>query len=427
MPGTRLPRPEAGIRGVGMNILFVHQNFPGQFLHLAPALAARGHRVAALTDEGNQRPSAVAVHRYRSPGTRPDPAVTRLATSFAEASERGLRAARAARALRDQHGLMPDLIVGHSGWGETLFLRDVWPQARLIVYAELYYAARGLDVGFDPEFGPVTDDRAHAVTARTAHHALAMAQADAAITPTAFQAGTFPPCFRDKITVLHDGIDTDLLRPDPQARLTLPDGTALAAGDEVLSFVNRNLEPYRGFHTFMRALPAVLAARPGARVVIVGGTGVSYGSPPPGGGSWKDALLAEVGAGLDLSRVHFTGRLAYADFVRLMQVTRVHCYLTVPFVLSWSLLEAMSAGALIVASRTAPVAEVIADGVTGRLVDFPDPAALASALASSLADPARDLPLRQAARAAMQRHYDLHRVCLPRLIDRIEALGPPQA
>lgn len=419
-----MPSDRAAQRG-GMNILFVHQNFPGQFLRLAPALAARGHRVAALTDAANQRPAAVPIHRYRSPGPRPDPAVTRLATTFAEATERGLRAARAARQLRDAHGLVPDLIIGHAGWGETLFLREIWPESRLLVYAEFYYAARGLDVGFDPEFGPVTDDRAMSVTARSAHHALAMAQADAAIAPTRFQAATFPPAFRDRITTIHDGIDTDLIRPDRAARLALPGGAELAAGDEVLSFVNRNLEPYRGFHTFMRALPAVLAARPQAQVVIVGGDGVSYGGAPPGGGTWKDRLLAEVGPALDLSRVHFTGRLPYADFIRLMQVTRAHCYLTVPFVLSWSLMEAMSAGALIVASRTAPVAEVITSGTHGHLVDFPDPRALAERLIASLADPGADDALRHAARQRILADYDLRRVCLPRLIGLVERMAPP--
>lgn len=406
-----------------MNILFVHQNFPGQFLHLAPALVARGHQVAALTDAKNDRAASVPIHRYRSPDPPSDRAALRLAAPFAEATERGLRAARAAQALRDRHGLVPDLILGHAGWGETLFLQQVWPAARLLVYAEFYYAARGLDVGFDPEFGPVTDDRAFGVVARQAHHALALAQADAALAPTRFQAGTFPSGLRDKITVIHDGIDTDRLRPDADARLTLPDGTPLRAGDEVVSFVNRNLEPYRGFPTFLRALPNVLAARPGARAVIVGGDGVSYGGPPPGGGTWKDAILAEVGGALDLGRVHFTGRLAYADFVRLMQVTRVHCYLTVPFVLSWSLLEAMSAGALIVASRTPPVEEVITDGVHGHLVDFPNPRALAATLIRALADPGAGVPLRRAARARILAEYDLRRISLPRLVDLVERVG----
>lgn len=405
-----------------MRVLFVHQNFPGQFLHLAPALAARGHQVAALTDEGNTRatPAGIPVHRYRSPGPRPDPAAARLGATFAEMTDRATRAARAARQLRDRHGYAPDVIFGHAGWGETLFLKEIWPQARLLVYAELYYAARGLDVGFDPEFGPLTEDRAFGVIARQAHHALAMTQADAALAPTRFQAGTFPACFRDKISIIHDGIDTGRLRPDPAARLALPSGRVLAAGDEVLSFVNRNLEPYRGYHRFLRALPAVLAARPQAQVVIVGGDGVSYGAAPGGGRSWKEIFWDEVKDRIDPARVHFTGRIPYADYVALLQIARVHCYLTVPFVLSWSALEAMSAGALVVGSRTAPVEEVVEDGVTGRLVDFFDTGALAETLADSLARPEAMAPLRAAARARVVRDYDLTRQCLPRLIAFVE-------
>jgi glycosyltransferase involved in cell wall biosynthesis len=407
-----------------VNILFVHQNFPGQFLHLAPALLARGHQVAALTDAGNQRTSTIPTYRYRSPGPRPDPGAARLATTFAEMTDRAIRVARAARQLRDRHGFVQDVIFGHGGWGETLFLREIWPEARLLVYAELYYAPRGLDVGFDPEFGEVTDDRAFAVTARQGHQALMMAQADAALSPTRFQAETFPSCFREKISVIHDGVDTDRLRPDPTARFTLPSGRVIAPGDEVLSFVNRNLEPYRGYHSFMRALPAVMQARPAMQVVIVGGDGVSYGTSPGPQGSWKARFLSEVRDQIDMTRVHFTDRIPYAQFVSLMQVTRVHCYLTVPFVLSWSMLEAMSAGACVVGSRTAPVTEVIADGRTGRLAKFPDPADLAAVLTDSLANPAKLLPIRNAAREHIRHHYDLRRVCLPKLVDWVERGGP---
>ena len=401
----------------------MHQNFPGQFLRLAPALAERGHDICALTDEGNQRASPILTHRYRSPPPRPDPAQSRFGTTFAEMTDRAHRVARAALTLRDRHGYRPDVIFGHGGWGETLFLREVWPEARLLVYAELYYAARGLDVGFDPEFASDAPERAFNVVARQGHHALMMAQADAALSPTEFQADSFPSCFRDKISIIHDGIDTDLLRPDPTARVLLPTGAAFSAGDEVLSFVARNLEPYRGYHSFMRALPEIMRARPKAQVVIVGGDGASYGPKPAAGRSWKDIFLEEVQGRLEMRRVHFTGRLPYGAFVQLMQVTRVHCYLTVPFVLSWSVLEAMSAGALVVGSRTPPVEEVITDGVNGRLVDFLDTSAIAEALIDALARPDDQMTLRQAARAHIVENYDLRRICLPRLVDFVERQG----
>ncbi|SDW87488.1 glycosyltransferase [Roseicitreum antarcticum] len=404
-----------------MKILFIHQNFPGQFLHLAPALKARGHQVLALTAAHNQRESPVETVRYPFPDPAPDPGQTRLGRTFTAMTDRGHRAARAARQLRDRHGFVPDVVFGHCGWGETLFLHEVWPDARHLSYAEFFYGSTGLDVGFDPEFSTDPFDSALSVTARQAHLALAMLHANAALTPTEFQADTFPAAFRDRLTIIHDGIDTARLTPDPSATVTLPDGTTLRAGDEVLTFMNRNLEPYRGYHIFMRALPDVLAARPHARVVIVGGDDVSYGARPPAGRSWKTIFLDEVADRLDPTRVHFTGKLPYDTYMRLMQVTRVHAYLTVPFVLSWSLLEAMSMGCAIVASKTAPVQEVITDGVHGRLVDFFDIDGWATTLTDALAYPESFRSLRHNARAHVVENYDLRSICLPRLIRFVEA------
>lgn len=401
-----------------MKILFVHQNFPGQFPHLAPALAARGHQVMAMTDEKNQRPSPVQVVKYASP---PETKVAGLGRTYAEMAERGWLAARGARALRDRHGYAPDLIVGHSGWGETLFLREIWPEAKLLVYAELMYRTRGQDVGFDPEISPGTDEGRVSTIARSAHLIQGLVQADAGLAPTRYQADSFPPELRRKLTVIHDGIDTDIVRPNPEATLTLPGGRTLRAGDEVLSYVSRSLEPYRGFHVFMRALPAVLAARPQAQVVLVGGDGVSYGAKPKDAETWKARMLAEVGDRLDLSRVHFLGRVPYPTYLSLLQVARAHCYLTYPFVLSWSLTEAMAAGKLIVASDTEPVRELIREGENGRLVGFFDRAALEAALIRALAGDPDAARLGEAARRTIIEGYDLKRVCLPRLVAWVEA------
>ena len=408
-----------------MKILFVHQNFPGQFPHLAPALAARGHEVLALTDEKNQRGSAVRVVKYAAPPRLAD--VPPLARSYAEATQRGWLAARGARALRDRHGYVPDLILGHSGWGETLFLREIWPDARLLVYAELMYRTRGADVGFDAEISADTDEARVSTIARSAHHVQALLMADAGLSPTRYQADSFPSELRPKLTVIHDGIDTDKVRPDPAATLTLPNGQVLRAGDEVLSFVGRSLEPYRGFHKFMRALPAVLAARPQAQVVLVGGDGVSYGRKPADAESWKARLLAEVGDRIDPARVHFLGRVPYDSYLSLLQVARVHCYLTLPFVLSWSLTEAMAAGKLIVASDVDPVRELIRDGENGRLVGFHDQPALELALIRALEGDPDAARLGEAARRTIVEGYDLKRICLPRLIDWVESHGPAGA
>ena len=401
-----------------MKILFVHQNFPGQFPHLAPALAARGHQVMAMTDEKNQRPPPVQVVKYASP---PEIKVAGLGRTYAEMAERGWLAARGARALRDRHGYAPDLIVGHSGWGETLFLREIWPEAKLLVYAELMYRTRGQDVGFDPEISPGTDEGRVSTIARSAHLIQGLVQADAGLAPTRYQADSFPPELRQKLTVIHDGIDTDIVRPNPEATLTLPGGRTLRAGDEVLSYVSRSLEPYRGFHVFMRALPAVLAARPQAQVVLVGGDGVSYGAKPRDAETWKARMLAEVGDRLDLSRVHFLGRVPYPTYLSLLQVARAHCYLTYPFVLSWSLTEAMAAGKLIVASDTETVRELIREGENGRLVGFFDREALEAALIRALAGDPDAARLGEAARRTIVEGYDLRRVCLPRLVAWVEA------
>lgn len=405
-----------------MRILLIHQNFPGQFLHLAPALKARGHDVTALTAEGNKRPSAVPRILYRKPD-KPEGG-SPLAKTYGEVAERGLKVARAAAAMRRDQGYVPDLILGHSGWGETLFLKDVWPEARLAVYSEFLYRSSGLDAGFDPEFyRPALEARVR-VTARAAYLTQALVQADAAIAPTQWQAQTVPEPLRGKIRVIHDGIDTDRVRPDPAARLVLDDGRELKPGDEVLSFVNRNLEPYRGYHIFMRALPEVLKARPEAQVVIVGADGVSYGGKPPQGKTWKQIFLDEVGDRIDRDRVHFLGQVPYSRYLSVLQVARVHAYLTYPFVLSWSLMEAMAAGVPIVASRTPPVEEMLRDGLTGRLVDFFDVAAWSQALIAALADPKANAPLTEAARAQIVERYDLKRVCLPALIDFVESQGP---
>lgn len=407
-----------------MKVLFVHQNYPGQFLHLAPALAALGHDVRALTDAVNPRSSAIPTWRYTHKAEQVDPAATRLGRNYTTMSDRGVTVARAAQQLREREGYVPDVIVGHSGWGETLFLKEVWPEAKLLVYAEFYYRGRGADVGFDREFITPSFDQVMIAQGRTAHLGQALLHADRGLAPTFWQASTYPTALRAMIDVIFDGVDTAVVTPDPAAMLTLPTGQVLKAGDEVLTFVNRNLEPYRGYHVFMRALPEVLAARPGCQVVIVGGDEVSYGSPPKGGKGWKDVFLDEVRDRLDLSRVHFLGKVPYPQFLSLIQVSRVHAYLTYPFVLSWSMIEAMSAGCLVVGAKVPPVQEVLRDGFNGRLVEFFDVEGWSRALVEGLAEPERFAALRANARKTVCDRYDLKTVCLPKLIALIDGLGP---
>ena len=370
-----------------MNILLVHQNFPGQFKHIAPVLAADpANRVVAFTMRESPRYPGVQLVHYK-PGRGSSKHIHPWVADLETKVIRGEVAFRAARKMRDEHGFTPDLIVAHHGWGEPLFLKHIWPRARMLLYCEWYYPLQSADVGFDPEFGQATDESVCRLQLKNAHNLLSFLEADAGLSPTRWQADTHPAWFRPRIEVIHDGVDTRQVRPLPGGeplRLPVPADAAcgieagdvvLNPGDEVVTFVNRNLEPYRGYHVFMRALPELLRRRPKAKVVIVGGNSVSYGAPPAQG-SWKQQFLDEVRQHLDLSRVFFVGTIPYPAFVRLLQLTTVHTYLTYPFVLSWSLMEAMACAGAIVASDTEPVREVITEGETGRLVNFFNRAAL---------------------------------------------------
>ena len=413
-----------------MNVLFVHQNFPGQFKHLAPALAARGDQVVGLNLQAQEERmwSGVRIVPYQvGRGTTPN--VHPWVADFETKTIRGEACFHAARRLRDS-GFGPDVIIAHPGWGESLFLKDVWPKARLGIYCEFFYRAEGADTGFDPEFGRPGDAEACRLRLKNLNNLLHFQVADAGISPTHWQASTFPESFRGQITVVHDGIDTEAIRPQPQVslRVTRADGTPLelTRQDEVITFVNRNLEPYRGYHTFMRSLPRILAQRPNARVMIVGGDDVSYGGRPPEGRKWKDIYAEEVWPLLPpggRERVHFLGHVPYHLFVPLLQLSTVHVYLTYPFVLSWSLLEAMSAGCAIVASDTQPLHEAIEDGRTGRLVNFFDPNALAERVCELLEDEPQRKRLGEQARARAQADYDLRRVCLPRQLQWVDELA----
>lgn len=412
------PAPEALV----LKVLFVHQNFPGQYQHLAPALAALPEtEVVALTLSEPHAVPGVRVIRYSvARGTSPN--IHPWAAEFETKLIRGEAAARTAERLRGE-GFAPDVIIAHPGWGEALFLKDVWPGARLLSFLEFYYHGWGFDVGFDSEFPNDDLDQLCRVRAKNANTLLSLEASDWSVSPTQWQRSTAPAHYQGRISVIHDGIDTDAVRPDSAASITLNNHLPLTRADEVITFVNRNLEPYRGFHVFMRALPEVLSRRPRARVVIIGGDGVSYGRAPTDGRTWRQVLLAEVGGQLDLSRVHFVGNVPYPVFLTLMQLSAVHVYLTYPFVLSWSLLEAMSAGALVIGSATPPVEEVIRDGANGLLVDFFDTTALAQRIDEALDHSDRMAMLRAAARATVVEGYDLRRICLPQHLALIERLA----
>lgn len=408
------------------SILFVHTNFPAQFGPLAGLLSRRGHVCRAIASRTGRAMPGVPLARWAlTRGTTPG---LFLPATRAEADMlRGEAAARAALRFAAE-GFSPDLVIGHPGWGETLFLREVFPRARHILYGEFYYHGVGADVGFDPEFGSPDLDGRIRVHAKNATGLLAYAEADRIVSPTAFQASLFPPVFRERQRVIHEGIDTGAVRPAAAGPVTLADGTILDGRAPVVTFVNRRFEPMRGFHTFMRALPAFQEMVPEARVVMIGADEPGgYGAAAGEGTTWKARLLSELDGRLDLSRIHFTGTLPPAQMHALMRLSAGHMYLTYPFALSWSALEAMALGCLVVGSRTAPVEEVIRHGENGLLVDMLDPAAIANALAD-ICTCARERfgELREAARRTVVERFDRERVCLPAwlaLVDDVLGMG----
>ena len=390
--------------------LFIHQNFPGQFLHLCRHLA-RDNRVIFLSRKTANRLSGVEVEEYAL-HREPDPRIHPYLSGPERGVLYGQAVARKLIQLRRQ-GIRPDLIVGHTGWGETLFAKDVFPDVPLLSYFEFFYSADGADVGFDPEF-PSDPEVRFRLRIRNQAILSCLDATDRGLSPTLWQHSRLPAPYRAKVAAIHDGVDSDAVRPAESAQLTLPDGTVLDGSGPVVTYVARNLEPYRGFHVFMRAVGPILKRNPQAHIVIVGGDDVSYGQRLPDGESFRERAIREVAP--DPARVHFTGKLPYAAYLKLLQLSSAHVYLTYPFVLSWSMLEAMSSGCLLVASRTAPVEEVIRDGENGVLVDFFDPAAIAEAVSEALQDRERTRPLREAARQTVVETYDLQRICLPRQI-----------
>jgi glycosyltransferase involved in cell wall biosynthesis len=395
-----------------MRILFVHQNCPGQYLHLARHLGSiQGNQIVFITQRQDGEIRGVKKIVYR-PRRTVAPQVHHYLRESEAAVLNAQEVARIAIDLR-QSGFVPDVILGHNGWGEIWYLRDIFPQTPLVGYFEFFYRLQGADVGFDPA-DPVTPDTAPRLRTKNLGNLLALDAANLGQCPTQWQKSGYPRQYHPILHVIHEGIDTRVATPDCRARLAIPDsGLELAAGDEVVTYVARNLEPYRGFPIFMRSLPAILNRRPKARIVIVGGDEVSYGARLPAGRTFRQDSLNELQGSIDLSRVHFLGKVPYPTFIKVLQISRVHVYLTYPFVLSWSMLEAMSAGCLVVGSRTPPVEEVIRDCGNGLLVDFFSPAEIADHVVEALEDPHAHDSIRRNARQSIIDEYDLRTVCLP--------------
>lgn len=407
-----------------MKILFVHQNMPGQYREMLQWLVEQGDQDIVFLTQRKDMPDIKGVRKVIYPSHHaPKKDAYGLSKVWEEATGMGYGAALASQALK-KSGFTPDIILGHTGWGELLFMKQVWPDVPILGFFEYFYRAEGGPVGFDPEDPPGPHSQ-YLLHARNAVPFANLHVVDQGIAPTQWQKGCFPEGFQDKLHCCHDGIRTDKLTANAEASVSLGRlGRPLTRDDEIVTYMARNMERTRGFHIMMRALPDILEARPNARVILIGGSGASYGKESDLKGGYRAEMEAEVGDRVDWDRVHFVGKVPYDDFQKIVQIGRCHIYLTMPFVLSWSLLECMSMEATVVSSDVAPVREAITHGETGMLVDFHDHGALARQVVEVLERPDDFAHIGPAARRHVVETYDFLDVCLPEHLRQINALVP---
>lgn len=397
-----------------MRVLFIHNNFPAQYRHLAQALVRDpGNRVGFITQNRDHEMEGVSKLVFEAT-RKAHPSTHRYVRQFETAVLEAQGVFRVLQELKAR-GFTPDVICAHTGWGLGMFAKDVYPEAPLLLYCEWYTRYRDSDLDFDPAYPQDINDILRYRTSNAAM-LLDLEACDGGISPTEWQRSRFPAAFQPQIEVLHDGVDTGYFSPQPGAKLQQP-GLDLSGIRELVTYSARGMDAYRGFPQFIEALAQVLEQRPECHAVIVGQDRIAYGPKPPEGESYKDWMLSKVP--LDLERVHFVGGLSYEHYRQVLRASSVHVYLTRPFVLSWSALEAMATGCLLVASDTAPVREVVEDGVNGLLVDFFDTQAIAARIGDALDHADRLMPLRECARQTVLERYDLARL-LPRHLQVLE-------
>lgn len=400
-----------------MRILFLHPNFPAQFRHLAAVLAKDPqHQVVFGTARPEGSMTGVTKVLYK-PSREVRPETHHYVRSLESAVLQGQAVYRVAQQLRER-GFVPDVVYAHSGWGPGLFVKDIFPKAKFCSFFEWFYRAHGSDADFDPADPLQADDEAR-IRIKNAPILLDLASCDQGLCPTSWQRQQFPAELHSKLKVLHDGVDTQYFKPQSGAKLVLPEcNLDLSQVKELVTYVGRGMEPYRGFPQFMEAVALLQKRRPQAHVVVVGEDRVAYGKQLPDGQTYKQLMLEKLP--LDLSRLHFTGRLSYDLYLKVLQASSVHVYLTRPFVLSWSMLEAMSAGCVLVASDTEPVKEVIEDGENGLLTPFFSPEKICDRILEVLDHPDGMARIRLNARQTVQERYDLATL-LPQHLDWLQS------
>jgi glycosyltransferase involved in cell wall biosynthesis len=388
-----------------MQILFLHSNFPAQFRHMAAALAKDPNNQVVFGTMQTAGEIAGVTKVIYQPQRQVNPQSHGYLLRMEAAVLQGQAMYRLARELK-QKGFVPDIVYGHAGWGSTLFMRDIFPESVHLRYFEWFYHAYGADANFDPADPPDLDMDLR-IRIYNAPILLELDSCDRGMAPTDWQRRQHSPEFHSKIDVLHEGIDTNFFQPNPGAKLKLP-GLDLSHVDEIVTYSTRGMEPYRGFPQFMAAVALIQKRRPNCHVVVVGKDEVCYGKRLPDGKTYKQQALESIE--FDLSRLHFTGYLPYPQYLHVLQASDVHIYLTCPFVLSWSMLEAMATGCLVVGSATPPVQEIIEEGKNGLLVDFFSPQAIAERVDEVFAHPDRMAQLRWQARHTIVQNYDLDRL-----------------
>ncbi|EAM50197.1 glycosyltransferase family 4 protein [Crocosphaera watsonii WH 8501] len=399
-----------------MNILFLHPNFPAQFRHLVTALAKNSQNKVVFGTKREEGSISGVLKAIYTPSRQARRETQHYVRNLENAVLQGQAVYRLAEQLKKER-FIPDVVYGHSGWGPTLFIKDIFPKAELLCFFEWFYHAHGTDADFDPKEPLTADDEAR-IRIKNTPMLTDLYSCDRGLSPTYWQRQQFPPEFHNKITVRHDGVDTNYFHPKPGAKLVLQNKNLdLSEVDEIVTYVARGMEPYRGFPQFMEAVSILLKKRPNCHVVIVGDDRVAYGRSLPEGESYKKLMLDTYD--YDLARLHFTGSLPYSQYLQVIQASSVHVYLTRPFVLSWSMLEVMSTGGLVLGSKTKPpVEEVIEDGVNGLLVDFFAIDRIVERIEEVLDHPDKMANLRVKARETIQEKYDLSRL-LPEHIDWI--------
>lgn len=392
-----------------MKILFIHPNFPGQFKHLAREFGRdKKNEVKFIC----RFPNRVTIDGVQKIVSKP---ITKNRNENGHRYLRGLNdfvyfaqaGWRACKELKD-NGFVPDIIYAHAGWGDAMFVKDVYPDVPYIAYMEFFYRAFGVDIGFLPK-RKVTEDDIARTRVRNANHLINLEACDWAVTPTEWQASVHPKDSLSRFSVIHEGIDTDYIKPlkERQNKLSLG-GKQVPLSSEVITYITRYCEEYRGFEQAMEAIAILLKARPNATFIVVGKDGWGYGSSVSDVIGYKARALKNVG--LEGASIHCFDELPYAEHIKLLQHSTVHIYLTVPFVLSWSALEAMSAGAAIVSSKTAPVEEVIQDGENGMLADFFNPSEIAQKVEFLLDNPKERAKIVAKARKTIEHKYSLKKI-----------------